>query len=132
MVALHRDGIGEAPDLPPVRQRQAAEGVLLLVAVVVHEIDAPVEDCGAGVAFAHVNRPQLARFRRLPGAREAHLIGADAITVWPPELRPCAGKICRLAVGSNDLAGEDGVGLAAQFAARGLVGPRHALHERFV
>ena len=133
VIALHRDRIGITPDLAPVGQRQAAQGVLLLVAVVVHEIDAPVENGRAGVAFAHVNRPQLARFRR--PARRAR--GSSFPVLMPSRFGPrncgqAPGQIRRLAIGADELAGEDGVGIAAQFAARRLVGPRHAQRQRLV
>ena len=84
---------------------------MLLVAVIVHEIDAPVQDCGAGIAVPHINRPQLVRLPGLPGAGETHRFRADAITAWPAKLRPCARKIRRLAIGSDELAGEHGVGV---------------------
>src|SRR5208337_2228646 len=92
VVSLDRDRVSIAPDLAPIGQREAAESVLLLVAVVVHEIDAPVEDSSPGVAFAHVNRPQLPGFRGLPGAREAYQFRADGVAVRPAKLRPRAGK----------------------------------------
>src|ERR1019366_4817221 len=87
MITLHQDRIGIAPNLTAIRQGQTAERVLLLFAVVVHEIDAPIEDGSAGVAVTHVNPPQLARLSRLPGSREAGGFRADGIPVWPTKLR---------------------------------------------
>ena len=55
VIALDRHRIRIAPNLTAIRQGQAAERVLLLVAVVVHEVHAPAEDGGAGVTLAHVN-----------------------------------------------------------------------------
>ena len=130
VIALDRDEIGITPDLPPVGQRQATQGVLLLVAVVIHEIDAPVEDCGTGVAFPHVSRPQLAGLASLPGARKADRFRADAVTVGAPKLRPSTRQVRRLALGTDQLAAEDRIGTAARFPARGLVSSRDAQHQR--
>jgi len=57
MVALYADRVAITPNLPPIRQREAAQRILLLIAVIVHEIDPAVQNHGTGVTFAHVNCP---------------------------------------------------------------------------
>src|ERR1035441_8909206 len=109
MIALHRDRIGIAPNLTAIRQGQAAERVLFLLAVVVHEVHAPIENGGAGVTVAHVNRPQLARLPWLPGSREARRFRANGIPVWSTELRPCARQVRGLAIGADELARKDSI-----------------------
>ena len=46
--------------------------------------------------------------------------------MWPPPLRPGAGQIRSLAIGLDEFASQDGVGLGTQFSARGLVRSWHA------
>ena len=62
----------------------------LLVAVVIHQIHAPVQHRRAGVTFARVNGPELARPGGGPGSGEWRGIGADAIVVGAAKSGPRA------------------------------------------
>lgn len=126
MVTFEGDRVGVTPDLAPVGERQAAERVPLVVAVVVEDIDAPGMDGGTSVAFAEGNGPQGNK-RPLTEALSPHRRGRgnwvrrNAIAVGTAETRPATRQVG----GETRAKGQFATGIAGGFFfARKVVGPR--------
>ena len=93
MIALNADRISESPDLASVVQRQTAQRVLLSLAIVIHQVNASVQNSRACIAVTHLNRPDWPQPTVVPGTGEVLGIVADAVTLLSAKARPGAGPV---------------------------------------
>ena len=128
MVALDGNRIGIPPNLAPIGQPKTTQGILLPLAVVVHDIDPAVQDSRPGIPVAKVDGPQFGGSRGGPGVEQGLRLPADAVPVGASKLRPRARQLGGLGVrrrrflrtdpaltaGANQLPGKDRVGLGAR------------------
>jgi len=100
--------------------------------IIIHHINPSSEHSRARIAFAEIHTPELPRFASAPRTRDADRFGADSIAICTSKLRPGPGEIGRLTVTFDQLPGQYGVGICAQFAVGPFICPGDTQGQRRV
>ena len=129
VIHLDLHTIGESPYLLAVGQRQAADRLLSLRAVVVVDVDAARQDGGGGVALGHGEGPELRRPALGPLPAERHVIGADVVEPRAAKARPGARQVRGLRLAADERARQLDRLLGRLPGRRRAVRPGHPLDE---